>query len=543
MAGFTKDLMGGQGCSVDGLAQARNPMGQFVDAMFQGPQGAKGQMVGPRGPMVGPGASMHAAMRQGFAGPQARGPVGRGPANWGADFQRMGGGGGKANWGGEFQARGPRMRAGMNANWGADFQRPPAQARNPVMRRASHHRPVARGPMVGGPMMMGGMGMNPMMMQPMMMQPMMGGPMVQQPVAQQQGPTIEEISDSGKVATQEKQASVEEKPVVQENVSKAEEILQDTLEGKSLDDIWSNAMTEANELAAAWQDVATREYIFTEENPYRQGKDTFAEGMRLFNEGDIDNAILAFQAFVQENTEDSSEGWRMLGLSHQEHDQDREAIGCLERAVEQDPYNLEALLALGVSYVNELDSQRALANLKKWVEHHPKFQGMNVVADAYSDGTLMDEVMQLMLSAMKVDPADADVQIVLGVLYNVSRDYDSAVAAFRQALNSRPDDYSLWNKLGATQANGSRSEQALPAYLRALELKPKYARGWLNMGISHANLGNYPKAARAYLKALRLNPKATHVWSYLRIAFTCMERFDLVKLVESRTPDAFTEFQ
>ena len=213
------------------------------------------------------------------------------------------------------------------------------------MRRASHHRPVARGPMVGGPMMMGGMGMT-VMMQPMMMQPMMGGPMVQQPVAQQQGTTIEEISDGSKVATQEKQASVEEKPVVHENVSKAEEILQDTLEGKSLDDIWSNAMTEANELAAAWQDVATREYIFTEENPYREGKDTFAEGMRLFNEGDIDNAILAFQAFVQENTEDSSEGWRMLGLSHQEHDQDREAIGCLERAVEQDPYNLEALLAL-----------------------------------------------------------------------------------------------------------------------------------------------------------------------------------------------------
>ena len=132
----------------------------------------------------------------------------------------MGGGGGKANWGGEFQARGPRMRAGMNANWGADFQRSPAQARNPVMRRASHHRPVARGPMVGGPMMMGGMGMNPMMMQPMMMQPMMGGPMVQQPVVQQQGPTIEEISDSGKVVAQEKQASIEEKPVVQENASR-----------------------------------------------------------------------------------------------------------------------------------------------------------------------------------------------------------------------------------------------------------------------------------------------------------------------------------
>lgn len=543
MAGFAKDLMGGQGCSVDGLAQARNPMGQFVDAMFQGPQGMKGQMMGPRGPMSGPGASMHAAMKQGFSGPQARGPMARGPANWGGDFQRMGGGGGGANWGQSFQARGPRMRMGGQANWGQNFQRAGPKSRAPVMRRGSARGPMGRGPMMGNPMMMGGMGMNPMMMQPMMMQPMMGGPMMQQPMVQNAGPTFQQVSDDGKVAAKEETTVVEEQPIVQEDVTKAEEILQDTLDGKSLDDIWSNAMTEANSLAAAWQDVATREYVFVEDNPYKEGKDTFAEGMRLFNEGEIDEAILAFQAFVQENTEDSSEGWRMLGLSHQEHDQDREAIGCLERAVEQDPYNLEALLALGVSYVNELDSQRALANLKKWVEHHPKFQGMNVIADAYSDGTLMDEVMQLMLSAMKVDATDPDVQIVLGVLYNVSRDYDSAVQAFRQALNTRPDDYSLWNKLGATQANGSRSEQALPAYLRALELKPKYARGWLNMGISHANLGNYPKAARAYLKALRLNPKATHVWSYLRIAFTCMERFDLVKQVEQRNPDIFTEFQ
>lgn len=54
----------------------------------------------------------------------------------------------------------------------------------------------------------------------------------------------------------------------------------------------------------------------------------------------------------------------------------------------------------------------------------------------------------------------------------------------RSALAVRPKDYSLWNKLGATQANSSRSQEAIAAYQRALDLKPNYMRAWTNMGIS-----------------------------------------------------------
>ncbi|CAM9336251.1 unnamed protein product [Discosporangium mesarthrocarpum] len=299
----------------------------------------------------------------------------------------------------------------------------------------------------------------------------------------------------------------------------------------TLEGVWSRtaARLEAGE-GTGGAEVAEGPYELSADNPYLEVEDPLAEGVKRFREGDIAGARLCFEAEISKNP-DNSEAWLMLGQSYAENDQDKKAIACLERAVERDPYNLDALLALGTSYVNELDSQRALSNLKAWVQHNPKYSGLEIAVDEYSDGTLMDEVMQLMLQAQRWDSSDPDALVVLGVLYNVSHDYDSAVEAFRHALEARPGDHSLWNKIGASLANHNKSQEALPAYQQALDRKPRYARAWLNMGISQANLKQYEKAAASYLKALELNPEATHIWPYLRIVFTCMEpaRFDLVQ--------------
>lgn len=114
------------------------------------------------------------------------------------------------------------------------------------------------------------------------------------------------------------------------------------------------------------------------------------------------------------------------------------------------------------------------------------------------------------------------------MLYNVSRHYDLAIDAFTSASLSKPKDYTIWNKLGATYANNNQSLPALKAYHQALQIKPKYARGWLNLGISHANLGQLELAISSYLSALELNIKAKHIWNYTRITLSELERYDLI---------------
>ena len=275
-------------------------------------------------------------------------------------------------------------------------------------------------------------------------------------------------------------------------------------------------------------------YEFINDNKYIQENETttelslFERAMIAFKEGNISDAIHMFEADVQKNN-DRDESWRMLGLCHAENDDDKRAIVCLKRALEIDPYNLNSLLELGISYVNELDSIKALQTLKEWVTNNPRFQGLNIASDEYSDGTFMDEVIQLMIAVVNFAPNDTDAQIVLGVLYNVSQDFECAVESFTNATKTNSSDYTIYNKIGATLANGNRSLEAIPAYAKALEMRPRYARGWLNLGISYANINKYNEAAKAYLQALYLNPEAHHIWNYLRVVFTCMQRLDLVQ--------------
>ena len=295
---------------------------------------------------------------------------------------------------------------------------------------------------------------------------------------------------------------------------------------------FQNAMEEKN------HNNVSREYQFHEDNPFLESDNPYQEGVALYGAGKLNEAILAFEAQLRKDPKDSN-CWRLLGTCYAENDDDTTAIIPLMRSVEADPTNLEALLELGVSFTNELEEGQALRYLHSWLLNHPDFK--HVPGDQPVDQA---HITAMFVKASEFAPKDPDVWTVLGVLYNLSRQYDMAEQAFVKACALDPKNYSLHNKLGATQANSSQqdgAQKAIQNYRRALELKPNYVRSWANMGISYANQTKYSAAAKYYLKALSLNEKANHIWGYLRFCFACMNRHDLVAKTDQQDLDAFRE--
>uniref|UniRef100_A0A5B7BJ86 Uncharacterized protein n=1 Tax=Davidia involucrata TaxID=16924 RepID=A0A5B7BJ86_DAVIN len=304
--------------------------------------------------------------------------------------------------------------------------------------------------------------------------------------------------------------------------------------GENSADNWANAYDEfLNEQAAAKQQSETSRgvYVFSDMNPYVGHPNPLKEGQELFRKGLLSEAVLALEAEVLKNP-DNAEGWRLLGIAHAENDDDQQAIASMMRAQEVDPTNQEVLLALGVSHTNELEQAAALKYLYSWLRHHPKYG--TLAPPELSDSLYYADVARLFNDAAQMSPEDADVHIVLGVLYNLSREYDKAISSFKTALKLKPRDYSLWNKLGATQANSVQSADAISAYQQALDLKPNYVRAWANMGISYANQGMFEESISYYVRALAMNPKADNAWQYLRISLSCASRNDMMEACDSR---------
>jgi peroxin-5 len=323
------------------------------------------------------------------------------------------------------------------------------------------------------------------------------------------------------------------------------------MNGGNLEDMFSDMWNVEQDIQEyhAYGEVP-EQYKFGDQNPFASEAKPLELASNLLNQGNIRNAILALEAHLQKHPNDSN-SWRVLGKLHMDNDEDRPAVRCLLNSVNIDANNLDNLLALGVSCTNILDEVQAMNHLKHWMMNNPKYKHIVTDPEIIPENLVGKSINMEDIKAMNgrliehfekarsVNPQDPELATSLAVLYFVARDYKASVSLFNEALKYDTNNYSLWNKLGATLAHLGRSDEAIEAYHRALEFKPNYVRAWVNLGIAHAYKGDFEEAARFYLSALSMNQGAEHVWSYLQTTLMSLQRYDLLKLIANRDLEGF----
>ncbi|CAH0701642.1 unnamed protein product [Spodoptera exigua] len=295
-----------------------------------------------------------------------------------------------------------------------------------------------------------------------------------------------------------------------------------------------------------------KEYAFSEGNVMLENKSALEIGKEKLKMGDVPGAVLCFEAAAQQQP-DSAEAWYLLGTTQAENEQDPWAITALKKSLQIDPTQLEGYITLAAAYTNENMPKHAYISLINWLKASPKYSNLvpeDIDPMKLEVKELESHVKSLYLKAVhsNVNEIDPDVQNAMGVVFNISQEYDKAVDCFQTALMVAKDNAKLWNRLGATLANSDKSEQAVDAYRQALGLEPGFIRARYNVGITCMNLGAHKEAAEHFLVALNQQHKAksmfpesaatdtssSTIWTTLRMVCAFMGEHDIATLIDER---------
>uniref|UniRef100_A0A0K0EMB8 TPR_REGION domain-containing protein n=1 Tax=Strongyloides stercoralis TaxID=6248 RepID=A0A0K0EMB8_STRER len=336
------------------------------------------------------------------------------------------------------------------------------------------------------------------------------------------------------------------------------QIISDDKMDSSVNDIFTN---QVEDYENEWEDLldsnsyfsqlAEEEsnYKFNENNPFLKSENSLNIAQTLMKNGNLSDAILHYEAAVQQTPEDSNV-WCSLALCHAENEDDISAIKAFNKSLLLNPANKTALLGYSVSLSNEFRENEAVEYLERWLQAHtnrpisPTTDNIQL-RSSFLNRNKFESVEKEFLDVARKNSGQIDVELqnALGILYNIGNNYSRAIDSLKLAVSSRPDDPRLWNRLGATLANDDKTTEAISAYRQALNLFPTYVRARYNLGISCMHLNSFEQAIEHLISAIQLqkNPQSSPIWSTLRTAVIRLPNMnsDLIEAVDNKDLNMF----
>lgn len=247
----------------------------------------------------------------------------------------------------------------------------------------------------------------------------------------------------------------------------------------------------------------------------------YKKGQNLFDQGKLDEALLAFDSAVRRDP-NLVVAHQAMGDIYLRKGDPEAAKNSYESACTLDPYSFRNHYNLGVTY-------QLLAEAAKTVETLQKN---------------LAEAVRVYLRAVTIDPADYDTNLNLSACYFQLGRYNLAEQYCQAALKLKetPQAYS---NLGIIYDSQDKRPEAIKAYKESLELDVHQPVILMNLGCSYVRQGRVKTAIRIFEMVVKESPADSAPWEqlgacwfHLRDLDQSMECYQKAAEINPKSPDA-----
>ncbi|HET6464473.1 MAG TPA: tetratricopeptide repeat protein [Nitrospiria bacterium] len=202
--------------------------------------------------------------------------------------------------------------------------------------------------------------------------------------------------------------------------------------------------------------------------------------------------------------------------------------GCSTTSSVQKEKNAQAHYKLGLSYLNDNQTQMAFVEFQKSIEANPKDRDSHYgLGHIYFTQGKFEQARDEFQKAIQIDPKYSEAHNYLGTVYERLGDQKKAIEEYRKAL-ANPQYFTPQyphRNLAMVYLNMNEYKSAIKEFKEALSLPPPPDDPLFNalvfngLGQAYYKDGQFPEAVDAFNSALKIAPDYTEVHYFLGQAY------------------------
>jgi tetratricopeptide (TPR) repeat protein len=215
-----------------------------------------------------------------------------------------------------------------------------------------------------------------------------------------------------------------------------------------------------------------------------------------------------FKDWSAEDYDDTLEGAYLAGRIFAAMGRNSQAEKYLKKVLNVKPDELEIHLMLSSIYLGQRNYTSATATLKKIIEIDPNLDKAHFgLGEVFIKMRKWDEAISPLEKAVTMNPEHKEAYFLIGTAHQELKDYDKAAGAYNQYINSNPASTGdAYYNLGLCQMELSQFDQASTSLAKALEEKPQDSQVSNKLAEAYQKSGQLDNAAEVYMSLAESNP-------------------------------------